>query len=252
MARLGWADAGVEREDAAGEGGWRRLQPGDSVRTGDRLRTAPDGVARLDFPWMSLTVGPATVLHIPAEVVLSTVLGEGRAEFEGRGRDIVKVRTAEAEIRGAGRIVVRRHQQRTLVMAMAMDGTFSVAASGETVVLRAGEGTTIRDGEPPGPAQPLPEPPGSLRPGSDPVYVPRGQPVTLTWSPAAPASHVQVISLDSGEVLGEVLLARDVPRPPYALVIPWPGTYRWRVSSREPDGLEGRPSEAGLICVVEE
>ena len=247
VATLAWVDTGVERESADGTEGWRKLKAGDRVRTGDRLRTAQDGLARVEFPWMSITFGPATILHIPAEAVLSTVLGQGRAEFEGQGREIVKVRTAEAEIRGTGRIVVRREQERTLVTAMAMDGTFRVEASGETVVLKAGEGTTIRDGEPPSSAQKLPEAPERVRPGSDPLYVSSGQPVTLDWSPAAPASHVQVMPFDSDEVL----MARDVGPPPYALVIPWEGTYRWRVSSRDGQGLEGRPSEAGYICVVE-
>jgi len=247
VATLVWVETGVERESADGAEGWRKLKAGDRVRTGDRLRTAQDGLARLEFPWMSVTVGPATVFHIPAEVVLSTVLGQGRAEFEARGREIVKVRTAEAEIRGAGRLVVRREGGRTLVTAMAMDGTFSVEASGETVVLKGGEGTSIRDGEPPSSAQKLPEAPERVRPGSDPLYVSSGQPVALDWSPAAPASHVQVMSLGSDDVL----IARDVGPPPYALVIPWEGTYRWRVSSRDAQGLEGRPSEAGYICVVE-
>jgi hypothetical protein len=247
VATLGWMDAGVEREDAVGKSGWRPIKPGDSVRTGDRLRTAPDGVARFDFPWMSVTAGPATVMHIPAQVVLSIVLGEGRAEFAGRGRDIVKVRTAEAEIRGSGRLVVRRERERTLVMAMAMDGTFRVEASGETVVLQAGEGTVVRDGEAPGPAQKLPEAPERLRPGADPLYVPSGQSATLTWSPAAASSHVQVMALGSDEVL----IARDVSHLPYTLLIPWEGTFRWRVSSRDAQGLESRPSEDGLICVVE-
>jgi len=197
---------------------------------------------------MSVTAGPATIMYIPAEVVLSLVLSEGRAEFEARGRDIVKVRTAEAVIRGAGRIVVRRERERTLVMAMAMDGTFRVEASGETVVLQAGEGTVVRDGEAPGPAQPLPEAPKGLRPGTDPLYVPSGESAPLTWSPAAASAHVQVTALGSDVVL----LARDVSRLPYALHIPWEGTYRWRVSSRDAQGLESLPSsEEGLICVVE-
>lgn len=247
VATLAWMDAGSEREDALGKSGWRPIKPGDSVRTGDRLRTAPQGVARFDFPWMSVTAGPATVLSIPAEVVLSVVLEEGRAEFEGRGRDIVKVRTAEAVIRGTGRIVVRRERERTLVMAMAMDGTFRVEASGEIVVLQAGEGTVVRDGEAPPPAQALPEAPERLRPGTDPLYVPSGQPATLTWSTAAASSHVQVMALGSDQVL----IARDVSQLPYTLLIPWEGTFRWRVSSRDAQGLESRPSEEGLICVVE-
>ena len=247
VATLGWMDAGVDREDALGKSGWHSIKPGDAVRTGDRLRTAPEGVARFDFPWMSVTAGPATVMHIPAEVVLSLVLAEGRVEFEGRGRDILKVRTADAVIRGTGRIVVRRESGRTLVMAMAMDGTFRVEASGEAVVLQAGEGTVVRDGEAPRPAQKLPEAPERLRPGADPLYVASGQSATLTWSPAAASSHVQVMALGSDEVL----MARDVSQLPYTLLIPWEGTFRWRVSSRDAQGLESRPSEEGLICVVE-
>jgi hypothetical protein len=247
VARLAWADAVVEREAAQGKTGWRELKEGDSLRTGDRIRTTADGVARFEFPWMSVTAGPSTMLHVPAEVVLSTVLGQGRAEFEGRGRDIVKVRTAEAVIRGTGRIVVRRDRSRTLVMAMAIDGSFRVEASGTTVVILAGEGTIIRDGAAPGPAVKLPEAPGTIRPGRDPAYVAAGEPLSLTWSAAAVASHIQVLPLDSPDVI----IGRDVGRPPYALSIPWVGTYRWHVSSRDEQGLEGRPSEEGFICVVE-
>lgn len=247
VATLSWMDEGVEREDALGKSGWHAMKAGDSVKTGDRLRTAPEGIARFDLPWMTVTAGPATVMYVPAEVVLSLVLSEGRAEFEARGRDIVKVRTADAVIRGTGRIVVRRESGKTIVMAMAMDGTFRVEASGEVVVLHAGEGTVVHDGESPRPAQNLPEAPGQLRPGADPIYVPSGQPATLTWSPAAVSSHVQVMALGSDTVL----IARDVSRLPYTLVIPWEGTYRWRVSSRDAQGLESRPSDEGMICVVE-
>jgi hypothetical protein len=35
------------------------------------------------------------------------------------------------------------------------------------------------------------------------------------------------------------------------MTIPWLGTYRWRVSSRDERGLEGVPSPFGYICVVE-
>jgi hypothetical protein len=247
VATLSWMDEGVEREDALGKIGWHAMKAGDSVKTGDRLRTAPEGIARFDLPWMSVTAGPATVMYVPAEVVLSLVLLEGRAEFEATGREIVKVRTAEAVIRGSGRIVVRRSSDRTIVMAMAMEGSFRVEASGETVVIQAGEGTLVRDGEAPGPAQSLPDSPQGLRPGADPLYVPSGQPATLSWSPPAASSHIQVMALGSDVVL----IARDVSVLPYALVIPWEGTYRWRVSSRDAQGLESRPSEEGLICVVE-
>ena len=247
VARLAWTDAGVEREAVQGKTGWRALKEGDSLRTGDRIRTTADGVARFEFPWMSVTAGPSTTLHVPADIVLSTVLGQGRAEFESRGHDIVKVRTADVVIRGAGRIVVRRDSARTVVMAMAIDGSFQVEASGTTVVLLAGEGTIVHDGAAPGPALRLPEAPETIRPGRDPAYVTAGDPLSLTWSSAAASSHIQVLPLDSTDVI----IGRDVGRPPYALSIPWVGTYRWRVSSRDEQGLEGPPSEDGLICVAE-
>jgi hypothetical protein len=249
VATLAWADGPIERESATGKTGWQQLAVGESVRTGDRLRTPPEGLARFEFPWMSVIAGPATLMHIPAEVVLSTVVAQGRAEFQARGRDIVKVRTADAEIRGRGRIVVRRERERTLVMVMAMEGAFSVVAAGTTVALRGGQGTIVSDGKAPEPAQDLPGAPEGLVPGVDPVYVTSGQPVTLKWSPtpAGTAFHVQLTGMNSDEVL----IARDVTGPSYALVIPWEGTYRWRVAARAGSGLESPPSGDGFICVVE-
>jgi hypothetical protein len=179
-------------------------------------------------------------------MVLSTVLDEGRAEFEAGSREIVKVKTAEAEIRGAGRIVVRRERERTLVMAMALDGTFKVEAQGDVTVLQTGEGTIVRDGQAPSTPVKLPPPPRVVYPGVDPVYVRKGEPVSLRFTPTGPA-YVQIFPLHGPEVL----IAREVAASPVTLAIPWEGTYRWRASVRDDQGFEGRPSEDGLICVVE-
>jgi hypothetical protein len=246
VATLAYLDKLVEREAATGKG-WQRLTEGESIHTGDRIRTAPDGMARLKYPWMSLTAGPSTVVHIPAGFILSTVLDEGRAELLAQGREIIKVRTAEAEIRGEGRLIVRREQERTMVMAMALDGTFRVEASGAAVVLHAGEGTVIQDGQRPEPPAKLPQAPTTLQPGQDPVYVTRGEPVRLSWSPTAAAHHIQLLPLGSEEALIE----KDVSGPPQALTFSLLGTYRWRVSSRDARGIESRPSAPGYICVVE-
>jgi hypothetical protein len=246
VAKLTYVDRVVERESVVAPDGWRPVREGDSVRTGDRIRTSPDALVRLQFPWMSVTAGPSTTLHIPASMILSTVLDEGRAEFEAGGREIVKVKTADAEIRGAGRIVVRRERERTLVMAMALDGAFRVEARGNATVLHEGQGTFVRDGQ--GPATPLkiPEPPKLLYPAADPVYVRKGEPVSLRFAPSGPA-YVQILPLQGQDVL----LAREVAGSPASLGIPWEGTYRWRASVRDAQGFEGLPSEDGLICVVE-
>ena len=59
---------------------------------------------------------------------------------------------------------------------------------------------------------------------------------------------MQVLGIDSEDVL----LEKDVGMAPATLEIPWLGTFRWRVSVRGADGLEGMPSPEGVVCVVEE
>jgi hypothetical protein len=246
VATLTYVDPVVERDSMPNPEGWRPLKEGDAVRTGDRIRTGTTALARLQFPWMSVTAGPSTTLHIPACKILSTVLDEGRAEFEAGSREIVKVRTAEAEIRGAGRIVVRRNREKTIVMAMALDGAFKVESKGDVTVIQTGHGAMIRDGQRPSAPVKLPDPPQILSPGTDPVYVRKGEPVTLSFAPSGPA-YVQILPLRSNEVL----IAREVGSSPATLEIPWEGTYRWRASVRDAQGFEGLPSTDGLICVVE-
>jgi hypothetical protein len=79
------------------------------------------------------------------------------------------------------------------------------------------------------------------------VYVERGQSITLAWTGTARRYHVEVSSL-SGD---EVLLARDVAGVSVPVSLTGLGTFRWRVSAVDEDGLEGAPSAPGFVCVVE-
>lgn len=242
---LAWADRAVERAELPAKSAWRRLAAGDKLRTGDTYRSAADATARLEFPWMTVTLGPSAMLTIPASTVLSTVLEQGRAEFAGPGRDIVKIRVGDGEIRGGGRLVLRRSSGRT--SASALEGAFRVRAAGRTVEIQAGEGTVVADGRPPEAKAPLPLAPRGLLPGGDPVYVRSGQPVELRWGGAASSHHVEILELEEDDVL----LVRDAATPPLRVEVPWLGTYRWRVSARDARGVESRPSASGLICSVE-
>jgi hypothetical protein len=242
---LVWADRDVERAELPKKSAWRRLDAGDDLRTGDTFRTAADATARLEFPWMEVTLGPGTMLTIPASTVLSTVLEQGRAEFAGPGRDIVKIIVGDGEVRGGGRLVLRRSVGRTSLAVL--EGAFRVRSRGRTAEVKAGQGTVVTDGRPPEAATPLPEPPQGLHPGQDPAYVRRGQPVELGWSAHGAGYHVEILALQGDEVL----LARDVGAPPFRLEIPWLGTYRWRVSARDARGVESRPSAEGLVCSVD-
>lgn len=245
IGTLAWLDRGIERAELPGKTSWQRLREGAALRTGDSFRTEPDATARLDFPWMSVTLGGATLLTIPASSVLSTVLEQGRAEFAGPGREMVKIKVGDGEVRGGGRLVLRRSAGRT--SATALEGSFKVRAAGRSVVLGAGQATVVSDGRPPEPPTPLPRTPSDLEPGRDPLYVRSGQAAELVWSAASPGHHVEVLALDDDRVL----LARDVAAPPLRIELPWLGTYRWRVTARDARGVESRPSETGLICSVD-
>jgi hypothetical protein len=245
IGALAWADGDVERAELPEKSSWRRLAPGDKLRTGDTFRTGGEATVRLELPWMQVSLSPSTMLTIPASTVLSTVLEQGRAEFAGSGRDIVKIRVGDGEVRGGGRLVLRRTVGRT--SASALEGSFRVRAAGRTVEIKAGQGTSIADGAPPSPPSPLPPAPGDLRPGKDPVYVRSGQAAELSWTAAGPSHHVEILALQDGGVL----IARDAAGPPLRVPIPWLGTYRWRVSARDAHGVESRPSAEGLICSVD-
>jgi hypothetical protein len=243
VARLAYLSESVESSDPSGR--WHHASEGARFATGEKVRTGETGLVRLEFPFMSLTAGPSSTVSIPAERILSTVLDEGRVETASEGEDIVKLRTPEAEVRGQGRGIVRRHKGTTWVMAQ--EGTFRVESKDKTVVLKSGQGARVRAGKAPEAAVPMPKAPGDLWPAGDPVYVQTGQPVLLRWNSNAPLHRLELLGLDSDEVL----LARELPGKSLSLLIPWLGTFRWRVYTLDREGLESRPSAEGLVCVVD-
>lgn len=242
VAQVSFADKDVQRGD--GSGRWSPVRDGERMRTGERLRTGDNGVARIEFPWMTLSLGPSSVLAIPEAAVLSMILEEGRMEILSEG-DIIKLYAGDAEIRGQGRAVVRLRPEATVVAAQ--EGRFRVKSADQTISLKTGEGTLVAAGEAPTPPEPLPEPPSKVRPGSDPRYVKQGDPVELSWQPSQGRYHVQILGITSDVILVE----RDVESSPQRFSIPWLGTFRWRVSLQDERGFEGVPSAEGLVCIVE-
>lgn len=244
---LVWTDGDVLRAEPPDKTSWRKVVAGDRLRTGDTLRTSDAAVARIEFPWMKLTLAPASMISVPSSAVLSVLLDQGRAEFSGPGRDIVKIEVGTGEVRGGGRVVLRRTVGRTSVTAL--EGAFKVRSAGRTVEVRKGQGTLVVDGRSAEPARSLPHPPNGLRPGDDVGYVRAGQPVELHWAGAGASHHVELLALQGDD--DAVLLARDIAAPPLRISVPWLGTYRWRVSARDARDVESPPSVHGLICSVE-
>jgi hypothetical protein len=232
-------------EVASGRGAWQPAIEGAPLRTGQAVRIGPDGVARLDLPWMSLTLGPGASLRFPDEAILSATLESGRALVEAPDRDALKVATGEAVVYGRGRAVVRRDGDVTAVSCLA--GRFLVASSAGAVTLASGRGTVVAEGRTPSAPEPLPKAPHvALWPAKDPVYVAAGAPLDLRWSGDAASYQVEVLPVGSDVVL----LQRDAASAPCRIEVPWEGAFRWRVSSRDARGVEGAPSEEGLIAVA--
>ena len=241
LARLTLVERGVE----TGVASWEQAVEGRGFDIGQQLRTGPEGVARLDLPWMALSVGPGSELRFPDQPLLAVVVERGRVVLEARTHQALKLVTAEGEVRGLGRAIVRREGQRTVVTCV--EGRFEVQARGRGVSLVPGSGTVVSSGRPPTTPANAPPPPSeeSLWPGRDPVYTGRGEPLDLRWEATAPTYHLEVLPVGGDTVL----LDRDVGPPPVPLSLPWSGAFRWRVAARDERGLEGVPSAEGLICV---
>ena len=241
VAQVSFVETRVDVRTA--EGDWERLPEGGRVHTGDHLRTGPESVARLEFPWMSVLLAPGSQLGVSKGTILGLRLEAGRVEMASGRDDMIKLDTPEARLRGRGEVVVRRDGQTTRISVLHGDMRVSAARSAARLV--EGSGCVV---EPQGACvpRPLPEAPAGLVPGADPIYVAVGESATLTWRAAPADFHVQVLSFDADAVL----LQRDVTEPPFEVAVPWPGLYRWRVSARAADGLEGPPSLEGLFQVM--
>jgi hypothetical protein len=243
LGQLTYVERQVEQSGVAAA--WQPAREGAPLRIGERLRTGPNAVARIELAWMAFTVSPTAVLTFPDQDILSTVLEQGRLALTAEAREILKVVTPEAEVRGRGRVVVRREGERTLVTAIS--GRFTVEGGGQVVVLGPGKGTVVAGKTRPLPPVETPEPPQGLKPGTDPIYVTPGASIDLRASTSRTSNQIELLPVGSDVVL----LQRDVGAPPWKLVVPWSGAFSWRVASRDERGLEGRPSADGGICVDE-
>jgi hypothetical protein len=240
LGRLTYVERKVEQ---GASGAWREAQEAGMLKVGEQFRTAPDAVLRVDFSWMSMTVSAASVVRFPEGHFLEAVLDRGRVALVAEHREILKLRTEDAEVRGQGRVVVRRLEHGTVVSSLA--GDFSVEGAATVVAVPAGTGTIIHAGAAPILPVALPPVPEGLVPGSDPVFVTPDQPVHLRWNGNAATYHVEVFAVGSDTVLME----RDVAASEVELTVPWTGAFRWRVAGRDAHGLEGQPSFYGLFCV---
>jgi hypothetical protein len=228
-------------------GAWRGADRDFRISPGESLRTSADGAALLTFPWMQILVGGGAVVGLTPSTILSVTLERGRVQERATAGDILKVITAEGEVRGRGDVVVTRSEVSRETRVSALSGWFRVRSPQGMVFLDAGQGAIVTAAGPPAIVE-LPAPPTGLDPGRDPRYVEQGRAARLSWTGSAPRYRAHVLSL-SGD---ETVLSREV-QGSSTLDVPgrWLGTFQWRVSSIDARGVEGPPSAPGLFCVVE-
>lgn len=240
VAKIALVEGAVEV--ASADGVFAAASEGQTFKAGWKLRTT-SGIARLEFPFMTLLASAGTQVGVSGAKVLSLDLEGGRVELSSSGADILKVIAGSAEVRGEGWVVVRREGSNVLVSAV--DGKFFVASAGKTATLNSGDGAVVSAQQAPATTR-LADRPKVTAPGSDAAYVTRGAKATLSWTPEG-SSHVQVLPIDTDSVV----IDRDVTGGATDVDIPWAGLFRWRVASRDARGLEGPPSAEGLVCVLE-
>ena len=243
LAKLSLVERRVELSGARGS--WQSAIEGAPLSTGEALRTGPDGTARLELPWMSLTLGPGAALRFPDEAVLSATLDAGRAVVDAPERDALKLVTREAEVYGRGRAVVRRESRVTTVSCLS--GRFQRGVGGGRGHARGRPGHASCG---PGARRP---PPSRCRHHRGRACGRRGTrstssagaPLELRWTGDAAAYQVELLPVGTDVVL----IQRDVAAAPLHVEVPWQGAFRWRVSARDARGVEGAPSDEGLIAV---
>jgi hypothetical protein len=195
---------------------------------------------------MEIVVGGDAVVGLTPSAVLSATLDKGRLQERSTAGDILKVVTAEGEVRGRGDVVVTRSAEAGETRVSSLRGWFRVRSPRGMVSLDAGQGTIVRRGEE-AEILDLPAAPTGITPGTDPPYIPLGRTARLSWRGTAPRYHVEVLDLAGREVV----LSREVEGTSVDVPARELGTFQWRVSSVDARGLEGLASPHGLFCVVE-
>jgi hypothetical protein len=243
VAAVRIVDGSLEHER---ERTWTKVDREFKIAPGEGLRTSADGVAVMTFPWMHIVVGGGSVVGLTPSTVLSATLEQGWIEEQASAGDILKVVTAEAEVRGRGDVVVSRSDADGRTRVSVLHGWFRVKARRGSASLDTGQGAVIGTDAAPEIVD-LPAPPDGLTPGSDPRYVEQGRTVRLAWNGSAKRYRVNVLSLGAEEIV----LSREVAGTSVDLAGRGLGTYQWRVSSIDDAGVQGPPSAPGLVCVVE-
>jgi len=236
---------------------WRPLGRNDIVRQGSSIRTGSEAVVEIAFDdGSSFFQRPDTILDLNVSQMKVTNNVFQRL-FIGAGRILMKVRHATGrgsriEIRTPSATAVARGTDFRVAAGTGetttsevLQGVIDVEAMRRSVVVREGEGTVVKKGQPPQQPRKLLAPPALL----DRQTVYRGMPLVLAFEKIDGAvAHRLVLSRDRegrDEVRERLFKAGEKPSIPGLE----DGSYYCRVLSIDEFGLEGPFSSPETIVV---
>ncbi len=247
---------------------WRAASEGDVLIERDGLRTYENSSAGLRFDdGAALTLAQESLVFIRRQTAAAAGR-EAKKEIEiqvGQADVASSIETAaggEIDVivggaRGAGRAEagkpLRARSRKTAeeqAQFMVYEGASTVSAAGKKVELAAGSGTTVPPKAAPGPAETLLEAPGSLSPAS-------GEEIGLdapdfAWG-AVPGAAGYLLEICRDATCGAMVARRTIGPEAHSRVDGSlePGVVFWRVTAIAPSGLDGFPSPALRVQVVE-
>jgi hypothetical protein len=128
------------------------------------------------------------------------------------------------------------------------DGKSKVKASGQEVQVPEGFGTTVDEGKPPDPPEPLPPAPTLKSPLQATVMVEKGTnlaSVTLSWE--TPLEE-NMVDISPDENFSQLVQQQRIRGRDYKATLE-PGTWYWRVSALSVKGLVGFPAHSSVTVI---
>lgn len=240
---------------------WEALAVGTALRAGDWARTGKDGYARLalvrggsleleESAAVLLEAAPVRERGRPAQALVALESGVVRGRLAGGDAPPLLIRPprgAPAELSarpGAGGLSFRLTAGKEGTEVAVLRGEAQLASDGGVRTLRAGQVTQV--GETAADVATLPAFPESLAPGVD-ARVPPGA-LALRWRPVAGAQGYRVQVASDLSFL-RLVATYDTPEATFTFTPPRPGTYAWRVASRDAAGRLGEYGFARRLFV---
>ncbi len=251
----------------AQELGWKPAKASELMQPNDKLQTYAGAHATIGLKNdQQLFVHELTLLvfgdydkdDAHARTTGTLVVESGRVQtrsLDAARRADMTWKTPNSEVK-VGRVETQRAGYDLVIDAGADDklsvllGTAAVKAQGATVSVPEDFGTLVRHGQAPQPPRPLPPPPTGLRTDAPEYFradLFTGLPLTWRASTAA-ASYRVVVAAD--DAFSRVALDAEAPAAAFDARALTAGAWRWRVSARDADGLESKPSATASFTVA--